>query len=182
MKFKNIIFPLFMALMTVHCAASSQSRNFGEVLGDEVVAFRLKTKYMKDRDVPAKDISIDVWRGAVTLKGELVEQEQINRAIEIAERQKGVKEVKAFLVLKEFGESRKIKSERRSFFKKIFSSGGSRIGKKRDALKEKDLVDDSSNSIESGEETEMVASETPVARRKLHEELETDNLDEEEEF
>jgi len=170
MKFKNIIFPLLMALMTLHCAASSQSRNFGEVVGDEVVAFRLKTKYMKDRDVPAKDISINVWRGAVTLKGELVEQEQINRAIEIAERQKGVKEVKAFLVLKEFGESRKIKSERQSLFKKIFNSSGSKFGKKRDTLKEKNLVDDTSK---------MVASETPAARREAPE---TDNLDEEEEF
>lgn len=182
MKLKNIIFPLLMALMTLHCAASSQSRSFGEIVEDKVVAFRLKTKYMKDRDVPAKDVSVNVWRGAVTLKGELVEQEQINRAIEIAERQKGVKEVKAFLVLKEFGESRKIKSERPSFFKKMFSSSGSKSGRKQDTLKEKDLTDGVSDGIEHDEEAEMVASESMTTRKRLQEEPETDNLDEEEEF
>lgn len=187
MKFKNLLFPILIAMLTLNCAASSQSRSFGEVVDDEVIALSLKTKYMKDKGVPAKDVSIKVWRGIVTLKGELAEQEQINRAVELAELQKGVKEVKAFLVLKEFGELRETKTqsklEKEPFYKKIFrSNGGSKFGKNKDTLKEKDLLDESSGQTGAEGESEMVASETPAVRKKLEEEPETDNLDEEEEF
>lgn len=132
---------LILILTTTQCASSGKRRSFGEVVDDEAVAFSLKTKYIKAKEVPANDILIAVWRGVVTLKGEVANQEQINRAIEIAEQQKGVKEVKAYLVLKQFGRLKEEPTRTARggpFFKKWFHKR--RPGERsRDTLNEIDL-------------------------------------------
>src|SRR5687768_8173219 len=106
MRIKGVVAALVLLLCFTHCASSGGRRSFAQAVDDEVIALNLRTKFMKDKDVPANDILISVWNGVVTLKGEIDQQEQINRTIEIAERQRGVKEVKAHLVLKEFGQLR----------------------------------------------------------------------------
>jgi hypothetical protein len=159
---------LIAAFFITNCAASAQKRSFGEVISDEAIAFSLKTKYMKDRQVPANDIAIGVWKGIVTLKGEIERQEEINRAIEIAEQQKGVKEVKAFLVLKEYG--RLQDSDKTPFYKKWFkSSDRMRRGGNKARLHEKDL-------------TEGTAPASPPANTQKTEPTDRDDLDSEEEF
>lgn len=72
----------------------------GEVVDDNVIHVKLDTRYMKDKVVEAKDVKIKVWKGVVTLTGAVENQKQIDRAIELAEQQKGVTEVKAYLTLK----------------------------------------------------------------------------------
>lgn len=129
-------------------------RSLGEAISDEVIAFHLNAKFAKDKIVPAKDILIGVKKGVVTLRGELKTQEQINRAIEIAELQKGVKEVKAFLVLKEFGNLREDdtaqNTEKKSFFKSLLPSrskeAGHQVAKSNSRLKEKTLHDTNNDS------------------------------------
>lgn len=178
--FKRVTACVLAALLLANCAASAQRRNFGEVIDDEAIAFSLKAKYMKDREVPANDISIGVWKGIVTLKGEIERQEHINRAIEIAERQKGVKEVKAFLVLKEYG--RLQETGKRPFYKKWFKkSEGDRGTSSRErgnkgVLREKDLTDESSPASPGG------ANPDPVPTTEKVQETEADNLDSEQEF
>lgn len=103
MTTKNLICMLALVSMIFSCASTAHKRSFGEVIDDEVVAVNLKTKFMKDKAVPAKKILIRVWKGVVTLKGELDSQSSINRAIELAEKQRGVREVNSLLVLQGFG-------------------------------------------------------------------------------
>lgn len=84
--------------------AKSAKRSVGEVLDDNVISVKLKTRYMKDKVVNNTNIKIKVRRGVVQLSGVVNSQDEINRAIELAEKQRGVKEVKAYLVLKDVGE------------------------------------------------------------------------------
>lgn len=79
----------------------------GQVVDDNVIHVKLDTRYMKDKVVEAKDVKIKVWKGIVTLTGEADNQKQIDRAIELAEQQKGVTEVKAYLTLKNMYAKRK---------------------------------------------------------------------------
>lgn len=99
----------FLALCLVagllNCSATASKRSMGEVIDDNVVAMKLRTKLTKDKAVKLGDMDVKVWKGIVTLTGSQDNQEQINRAIEISEQQQGVKEVKAFLVLKDMDPS-----------------------------------------------------------------------------
>jgi hypothetical protein len=95
---------IFVLITLCSCAATAHKRSFGEVVDDNVVALRLQSKYMKDEIVKAKDVHIQVWKGVATLTGRVNSQAQINRAIEIAEQQKGIREVKAYLILRGEGE------------------------------------------------------------------------------
>lgn len=102
---KTILTAQILFLITLcSCAATAHKRSFGEVVDDNVVALRLQSKYMKDGIVKAKNVHIQVWKGVATLTGHVDSQEQINRAIEIAEQQKGIREVKAYLVLRGEGQ------------------------------------------------------------------------------
>lgn len=82
------------------CSATASKRSIGEVIDDAVITNKLKTRYMKDKGVKAHQIDIDTWKGVVSLRGRVQSQDQINRAIEIAERQPGVREVKSHLVVR----------------------------------------------------------------------------------
>lgn len=135
---KNFLL-LFFALSFLACASPSHQRSFGTIMDDSLTAMSLKTKFIKDNSIPAKDISIKVHNGVVTLTGEVDNQNAVNRAIEVAEMQKGVQEVKAYLVLKDFGTLRQ-KQDQKSFFKTLFQtkrSKGSQSPKEK--LNEKDL-------------------------------------------
>jgi hypothetical protein len=126
-------FILFIALFSsLACAASEKHRNFVEVVDDAVISNKLKITYFKDKVVKGTKVNIDTRRGVVTLRGRLENQEQIDRAIELAEKQKGVREVKSYLILKDGVEIEEGKS----------NSGHSHI-------EEKDLLDKKSEPSSS---------------------------------
>lgn len=135
---------ILLAFAFLACAAKTQSRSFGQIVDDSFTAIQLKSKFIRDDSIPAKNISIKVQQGVVTLTGELDNETAINRAIEVAEMQKGVKEVKAYLVLKEFGHLKKTEPKP-GFLKTLFSknrSGGTRSQKT--SLGETDLLEEES--------------------------------------
>jgi len=103
---KNILFvsALLVLLPTLTgCPATHTRRSFGEVVDDGMISNKLKVKYLKDKEIKGFQINVDTWRGVVSLQGRVNTQEQINRSIEIAEQQKGVREVKSYLLLKDEG-------------------------------------------------------------------------------
>lgn len=102
MKYAKVVLCLFFIFLAVTpCVEAKSKRKFSEFFDDNVIYTRLRTKFMADKAVHSKDIKIKVDRGTVTLIGHVEDQQQINRAIEIAEQLNGVKEVKAYLLLKE---------------------------------------------------------------------------------
>lgn len=100
-RWSFFVLGLIFLAFTVSCSATQSKRSVGEVIDDAVISNKLKVKYLKDKVVSGLKVNIDTWKGVVTLKGKVSEQEQIDRAIELAERQPGVKEVKSYLNLKE---------------------------------------------------------------------------------
>lgn len=92
-----LAFPFFVT--TMGCSATATKRSIGQVIDDAVISNKLKIRYFKDKVVKGFRVNVDTWKGIVTLKGKASTQQQINRAIEIAERQHGVREVKSYLVL-----------------------------------------------------------------------------------
>lgn len=186
MTIKKLILCGFICVLFMYVPTVYAKRSFIAVVSDEVITLNLKTKFIKDKQVPANDIFISVRSGVVTLKGELSEQAQINRAVEISERQKGVKEVKAFLVLKEFGQLREDSKHggKQSFFKNIFKpdkSNNKLTNNNKSKLREQNLVVEKSTASQA---PDTVATE-PITVPKLTESgetLKTGDLDKEEDF
>lgn len=126
------------------CAATPQKRSLGQVMDDSFLTMQLKSKFVRDKTVPAGAVSVKIRHGVVTLTGEVNDQKAINRAVELSEMQKGVKEVRAYLVLKEFGQLQKkgASADNRSFFKTLFSNDRSKGSESiTKGLQEKDLLE-----------------------------------------
>lgn len=100
---KKLILFILAAFLFAQCSATTTKRSTGETIDDKVIVVKLRTKYINDKAVKSSQIKIKSWKGVITLSGVLDNQIAINRAIEIAEQQNGVKEVKAYLVLKDSG-------------------------------------------------------------------------------
>lgn len=90
---------VFVLLALMACSSMPKKRSMGEVIDDSVITNKLKVKFLKDKVVKGFKIDIDTWKGVVSLQGKVDNQQQINRAIDIAERQPGVREVKSYLIV-----------------------------------------------------------------------------------
>lgn len=95
---KKILLLLGLVFL-VACSSTPHKRSVGEVIDDSVISNKLKIKYLKNIHMRALKINIDTWKGVVTLKGKVKSQDQIDKAVDIAERQPGVKEVKSNLTV-----------------------------------------------------------------------------------
>lgn len=100
---KKLFLLFIVTALLINCSATTTKRSTGETLDDNIIVVKLKTKFINDKAVKSSQIKIKSWKGVITLSGVLDSQTAINRAIEIAEEQNGVKEVKAYLVLKDTG-------------------------------------------------------------------------------
>jgi hyperosmotically inducible protein len=94
----------YLVLCLALLASSSgfaKDRSLRQVIDDGVITNSLKIKFMKDKKVKANQLDVDTFKGVVSLYGAVDSQAQINRVIEIAEIQQGVKEVKSYLTIKD---------------------------------------------------------------------------------
>ena len=79
--------------------ATQDDRTTGETLADQYITSAIKTKLLADSTTPGMDINVDTFKAAVTLRGALRSQEQVDRAIEIARSINDVKSVESKLVV-----------------------------------------------------------------------------------
>jgi hypothetical protein len=155
---------LSLALLSISPVVQAR-RSFQAVVDDTVIASKLRFAYMKDGMVDARDITIKVLSGVVTLEGYVANQDQINRAIELAEKEKGVSEVKAYLVLREFGRLREENdhSSHDGLFHIFHSSGSPKTAKtkksNKDDLQELDLSD---TGNDTASDTKEKSADKPV--------------------
>lgn len=68
-------------------------RTLGEITDDATITSTINTRFVKDKQVSALDINVDTRRGVVTLYGSVASHSIANRAVEIAQGVKGVRQV-----------------------------------------------------------------------------------------
>jgi len=71
-------------------AGGSESRTAGTVIDDATITAKVKTALAADPTVKAHDINVDTRSGAVSLAGQVDNQAQIDRAVQIAQGTEGV--------------------------------------------------------------------------------------------
>lgn len=81
----------------------SKAAVVGDRIGDARIAAVIKSKYVLDRDLSARDIRVSVKDGEVTLSGTVTATELIGRAVALALDTDGVRNVAANLVVQPKG-------------------------------------------------------------------------------
>jgi len=81
--------------------ADARSSDSGRVMSDVGITASIKTDYLKDPDLSVLKIDVDTRDGVVTLNGLAPSSEARQRAEKLAAANKGVKQVRNFLTLKQ---------------------------------------------------------------------------------
>ena len=88
--------PLFIA----GCASTQTQESTGEFVDDSVITAKIKAEIAADKLISLYQISVETYKGAVQLSGFVDSQEQVDEAMEIAEKVPGVKKVTNSLMIK----------------------------------------------------------------------------------
>lgn len=77
--------------------AGACGKSVGETIDDATITTRVKTALLNDPDVGGMRIDVDTFKGVVTLSGAVKSKDEEAKAIAIAKRIGGVKDVKSTL-------------------------------------------------------------------------------------
>lgn len=82
------------------CASSPKHEGTGEYLDDSVVTTKVKAAVFKTPGLNSAEINVETFKGVVQLSGFVDTQANINKAVEVASKVKGVSSVKNDMRLK----------------------------------------------------------------------------------
>ena len=75
------------------CAATPKQEGTGEYVDDTVITTKVKAAILGDPALKVTDINVETFKGRVQLSGFVNTQDQLERAIEVTRKVKGVKAV-----------------------------------------------------------------------------------------
>jgi osmotically-inducible protein OsmY len=102
-KFKLILlFLLSLSLVPsiVGCAGGKTTESTGEYFDDSVVTSKVKASILGDSKLKLMQIGVETFRGVVQLSGFVNSNEAATRAVDLARRVRGVKQVNNSLIVK----------------------------------------------------------------------------------
>jgi osmotically-inducible protein OsmY len=102
-KFKLIIlFLLSLSLVPslVGCAGGRTYESTGEYLDDSAITSKVKASILGDSKLKVSQISVETFKGVVQLSGFVNSSEAAARAVDLARRVRGVKQVNNSLIVK----------------------------------------------------------------------------------
>ena len=88
---------LLVATLLIPMLLSACGKSVGETIDDATITTRVKTALLNDPDVGGLRIDVDTFKGAVTLSGRVKSKEEETKAVTLARRIGGVKDVKSTL-------------------------------------------------------------------------------------
>ena len=90
----------FMLVALAACSTSPNDRRVGEAIQDTAISAKVKTALAGDPDVKARDVQVETYRGTVQLSGFVDSPENARRAVDMARRVDGVRDVRNALIVK----------------------------------------------------------------------------------
>ena len=91
-QWTRIVSLVLLVAMTIACG-----KTIGETVDDATITTRVKTALINAPDVGALSIDVDTFKGVVTLSGRVKTQDEVSRALTVAQGINGVREVKSAL-------------------------------------------------------------------------------------
>jgi osmotically-inducible protein OsmY len=84
----------------VGCAGGRTYESTGEYFDDSVISSKVKTSLLGDSKIKMLQINVETFKGVVQLSGFVNSNEAATRAVDLARRVKGVKQVNNSLIVK----------------------------------------------------------------------------------
>lgn len=98
MKTRRVLMSVLLAIaMLAPIATSACGKSVGETIDDATITTRVKTALLNDPDVGGLRIDVDTTVGVVTLSGVVKSKDEEAKAIALARKIDGVKDVKSTL-------------------------------------------------------------------------------------
>lgn len=91
---------LTFSIAMTGCASSPKHEGTGEYMDDSVVTTKVKAAVFNTPGLSSAEINVETFKGVVQLSGFVDTQANINKAVEVASKVKGVKAVKNDMHLK----------------------------------------------------------------------------------
>jgi osmotically-inducible protein OsmY len=97
----GVVLCLFLVAMVAGCAGDRVSRGTEEAVDDSLLANKVKLAFYSDKQVSGRQIEVEASQGVVQLNGVVSSTAEAQRAVQIAQQIKGVKEVRNNLKVQE---------------------------------------------------------------------------------
>ena len=101
---KSFITPWLLAAAVLlglgGCAGSAQKESTGEFVDDTVITAKVKSAFVEDKEVSARQISVETFKGVVQLSGFVNDTHESWKAAQLARNVKGVKAVRNDIAVK----------------------------------------------------------------------------------
>jgi osmotically-inducible protein OsmY len=91
---------LILAALVAGCAGDRMSRSTEEAVDDSLLANKVKMALYADKQVSGRQIAVEASQGVIQLSGAVASLPEAQRAIQLAQGIKGVKEVRNRLTVK----------------------------------------------------------------------------------
>ena len=91
---------LILAALVAGCAGDRMSRRTEEAVEDNLLANKVKLALYADKQVSGRQIVVEASQGVIQLSGVVASLPEAQRAVQIAQEIKGVKEVRHRLTVK----------------------------------------------------------------------------------
>jgi|SRR5687767_10267874 osmotically-inducible protein OsmY len=96
LKLNKVLGVMAMAVLLIMSSTSiGIAGSAGEFVDDSVITTKVKSSFVADSAVSALDISVETSQGVVNLTGIVNNEQERQRAIQIAQETNGVKQVNA---------------------------------------------------------------------------------------
>ena len=92
---------LILAALVAGCAGDRMSRSTEEAVDDSLLANKVKMTLYADKQVSGRQIAVEASQGVIQLSGAVASLPEAQRAVQLAQGIKGVKEVRNRLTVKE---------------------------------------------------------------------------------
>ena len=102
---RRVMLVLLLILLTPLVLAAC-GKTVGETIDDASITTRVKTALLNDLAVGVQKIDVDTFKGVVTLSGAVETAADRDKAIDIARKVEGVRDVKSTLQVKQSGLAR----------------------------------------------------------------------------
>lgn len=101
LKFITLFLVSLLVVTTLPgCAGGRTYESTGEYFDDSVISTKVKTAFLNDPKVKLSQISVETFKGVVQLSGFVNSNQAATRAVDLARRVKGVKQVNNSLIVK----------------------------------------------------------------------------------
>lgn len=82
-----------VAMMLSACAPTSTQEGTGGYIDDTVITTKVKSQFLGDESLKAREINVETFKGRVQLSGFVSSPQMANHAVEVTRRVPGVKSV-----------------------------------------------------------------------------------------